>query len=299
MAADEQDVVEVARDGLQIVMAGDEEAAFGGEFFEKAAQILLRGLVEAGERFVEEQNVGFLRQRTGDEGALLLAAGEGADLAVLEIAQLHAGERALDDLGVVTRILPPPAEIRITAHLDEAAHGDGEVPVDVATLRQVGEFVAAAGERFAAPEDLAAVCGDESGEGFEQRALARAVRADEGHAAAAFGGEADLFERPHFLILHAQIDDFEPVMLRVLATAAPADVLLGFVMRGSAHFQEKVMTSSRLPAEDQRVSLRASRPSGSISSVRAVSGVFSGQVALRKTSTPSLVEGSTGIEFER
>jgi hypothetical protein len=139
MAADEEDVVEVAGDGLQIVMAGDEEAAFGGEFFEKTAQILLRGLVEAGERLVEQQNVRFLSQSTGDEGALLLAAGEGADLAVLEIAQLHAGERALDDLGVVTRILPPPAEIRVAAHLDEAAHGDGEVPVDVATLRQVGD----------------------------------------------------------------------------------------------------------------------------------------------------------------
>ena len=89
-------------------------------------------------------------------------------------------------------------------------------------------------------------------------------------------------------------DHFEAVMLRVLTTAAPADVLLGLVMRGcGAHFQEKVMTSSRLPAADQRVSLRASRPSGSISSVRAVSGVFCGQVALRKTSTPSWVAGST------
>jgi hypothetical protein len=102
VAADEEDVVEIAGDGLQVVMAGDEEAAFGGKFFEESAQILLRRLVEAGEGFVEQQDMRFLSERTGDEGPLLLAAGEGADLAILEVAEFHAGQGALDDVGIVT-----------------------------------------------------------------------------------------------------------------------------------------------------------------------------------------------------
>ena len=99
-------------------------------------------------------------------GALLLAAAEGADLAVLEVEQVHRSERTLDDFGVVAGKRAPPAEVRVAAHLDEAANGDGEVPIDVATLRQVGDLMAAAGERLATPEDAAAVRPDEASEGL-------------------------------------------------------------------------------------------------------------------------------------
>lgn len=117
-------------------MAGDEESAFVGELAEEFGEAVLGGFVEAGEGFIEQEDMRFLRQGTGDEGALLLATAESADLAILEVEQVHRGEGSFDDFVVVTRERAPPAEIRVSAHLDEAAHGDGEVPINVATLAE-------------------------------------------------------------------------------------------------------------------------------------------------------------------
>lgn len=118
------------------------------------------------------------------------------------------------------------------------------------------------------------------------------------NAPTAFRRKVDLLQRPHFLILHAEIHDFEPMMLRMLATSAPADVLLGMDMgNGGTHFHSKVMTSSKLPTEDQRVSLREARLSGSSSTVIEVSGVPSAQVALKNTSHTILHRGQGGLHF--
>ena len=54
------------------------------------AQILLRIRVEAGERFVEQANVGLLRVGAGEKRPLLLATAEGIDLAAGKCGQVRA-----------------------------------------------------------------------------------------------------------------------------------------------------------------------------------------------------------------
>ena len=62
-----------------------------------SATICVLGLdVDAGERLVEQDHPAVLRQRPGEEDALLLAAGQFADLALAEVAHADAGERRVD-----------------------------------------------------------------------------------------------------------------------------------------------------------------------------------------------------------
>ena len=66
--------------------------------------------VDAGEGLVEQDDAAVLRQRAGEEDALLLAAGQFADLALAEIAHADAGERRGDRLVIgapwAMRIMP-------------------------------------------------------------------------------------------------------------------------------------------------------------------------------------------------
>ena len=73
--------------GAQVVMADDDEFALvpSGQGTQQFAQDGLRVAVQPGEGFVEQVNVRPLRHRAREEGALLLAAGERADLAVGEV----------------------------------------------------------------------------------------------------------------------------------------------------------------------------------------------------------------------
>lgn len=80
---EEEGLVEEGGGGAEVVMGGDDEAAFLGEFVDEGTEGLGGGLVEAGEGLVEEEDVGFLRDGAGEEGALLLAAGEFVDLAMV------------------------------------------------------------------------------------------------------------------------------------------------------------------------------------------------------------------------
>ena len=56
--------------------------------------------VDAGEGLVEQDDLAVLRQRAGEEDALLLAAGEFADLALAEVGHADARQRLVDRCAV-------------------------------------------------------------------------------------------------------------------------------------------------------------------------------------------------------
>ena len=99
---DEQHIIVKPFHRLQIVVAGDQQAPLGRQFLEKPAQVFLCGLVQAGERLIQQQHVRFLSQGTREEGSLLLTSGKGADLTVLKIQKVHGCKRPLHDVSVVT-----------------------------------------------------------------------------------------------------------------------------------------------------------------------------------------------------
>ena len=66
----------------------------GPQHVEQLERLLLVPDVERGGRLVEEDDAGLLRQRTGDDGALLLASRERPQPALPEPEQVEALERA-------------------------------------------------------------------------------------------------------------------------------------------------------------------------------------------------------------
>jgi hypothetical protein len=189
----------------EVVVDHHHRGAGLGDAHELAVDDACRGGVEARIGLVEQQDRGLLRQRAGQEGALLLATGELGDAHAGEVGHPHPGQGRLDG-GVVLPPQPPDrAAVGVAAHGDHVAHLGRMLPVDLGPLRQVGD--ATAGPGGGAPLDLDAPPGgaDQPDDALEQRRLARPVGADdpdpltgpdvevhalEGHAVAVAGAHA-------------------------------------------------------------------------------------------------------------
>ena len=107
------------------------------------------------ERLIHEVDLGILHQGAGQEDALLLAAGELADLAVGEVdaCPLAPAPHGLSLL--VTSRAADPAQRAVPAHHHHVQHAGGEIPVDAAALRDIARpGVAAVRYGPAVNEDL-------------------------------------------------------------------------------------------------------------------------------------------------
>ena len=60
----------------------------------------------------------FLGYGAGEEGALLLAAGEFADLAVLEFFEVEGVQCGIDGSVIFVTIGPPPSCLWVASHFD-------------------------------------------------------------------------------------------------------------------------------------------------------------------------------------
>ena len=97
--------------------------------------------VDAGEGLVEQDHPAVLGQRAGQEDALLLAAGELADLALAEVAHADAGQR-LSTASRSARVGDAQhVHVAVAAHHHHVLDQNGEVPVDVLALRHIGDEV--------------------------------------------------------------------------------------------------------------------------------------------------------------
>ena len=138
------------------------------------------GHVQPGERLVHQQELGLLGQRTGDEHPLLLPARKLADLPACQRAHSHLGEALGHQPMIVSPGLPKEADPRDAPHQHHVSHRHGEVPIHLRPLRHVPD--ADVPTRDGAVHIHAAGRGcQDSGDGFQQRALARAVWADDRH----------------------------------------------------------------------------------------------------------------------
>lgn len=136
----EQDgVVEVAAGGLDIVDHDEHRAPARDPSADEAEEFAGGAQVETGEGFVEEEDVGTLRESAGEENALLLSAGEGMQGTFGKVGEFEFGE-GLGDAGVVGGgETTEEAERRQAALRDDGADVEREIPVDGLALRQVGE----------------------------------------------------------------------------------------------------------------------------------------------------------------
>ena len=210
-AVHEENGVEEFGHGFEVVMADKEEAAVGGEVGHDLSQHALGGFVEAGEGFVEQEDMGLLREGAGDVGALALAAAELEETAVLEVLEVEGGDGGIDNLIVERAPGAAFAEVRVAAEFDEAADGEGEGGVDGVGLGEVGNFVAAGAHGLPMPGNGAGMEGDEAGDAFEEGAFAGAVRPEEADAVAAADGKADIAQGRNPSVGDGEIADFQQV----------------------------------------------------------------------------------------
>ena len=95
-AVEEQDVVEEGLHAFEIVVRGHDEFAGLAQAAHGLSEGLHRIPVEASEWLVEQVDIGFLRPGPCEEGALLLPAGKGGNLAVGDVFQVTNVQRLLD-----------------------------------------------------------------------------------------------------------------------------------------------------------------------------------------------------------
>lgn len=126
----EEGVIEVGAGEGEVVDGGEDGAALGVPGAEDVGEFFGGVEVEGGERLVEEEDIGPLGKGAGEEDALLLAAGEFADLAVGEGGEVEFGEGALDAVVVGAGETLPGFKGGVTALGDHVLDGDGKVPVD-------------------------------------------------------------------------------------------------------------------------------------------------------------------------
>ena len=136
---EQRDPVEVFGHGLQVVVDDDDGLARRTQFLEQLDDGAFGGGVHALEGFVHEVDVGVLDERAGQEGALLLAAGKLADLAVGVVLHADLVQGVQGEIGVLFARSANPAEGAVAAHRDHVEDAGGEVPVDAAALGDVAD----------------------------------------------------------------------------------------------------------------------------------------------------------------
>jgi hypothetical protein len=176
---EEDEPIEVFRYGGEVVM--DDEAGFASfvEFLEEGDDSLFGGGVDGGEGFIHEVELGVLGEGSCEEDALLLSAGELADLAVGEVADADVFEGFMGGGLLFFTDAVEPAECAVGAHGDDIEGAYGEVPIDAFALGDVADEVSLFGVGLSVDVDPAGGFGDEVEAGFEACGFSGPVGADD------------------------------------------------------------------------------------------------------------------------
>jgi hypothetical protein len=194
---------------LQVVVDDDHRLSVVAQLAQDIDDGALGGRVDAGHRLVEEIDIGFLDQRAGEEDALLLAAGELADLAVGIVlhADLRQGVHRLVAFGAAGAA--QPAEMAVEPHRHDIEGVGREIPVDAGALRHIADLAALAVIGAAVDADMAGGRGDEAEDRLDQRRLAGAVRADDRRHDAGRDVEIDVPQHRLGVIADRQVLDMD------------------------------------------------------------------------------------------
>ena len=98
-AVEDDDAGADALDGVEFVGAEEDDFAARGEFLDEAAEDEGRADVEAGEGFVEKNEIGIVEEGGADEDLLAHALGVTGDGGVAVVVEAEDAEHAVDALG--------------------------------------------------------------------------------------------------------------------------------------------------------------------------------------------------------
>lgn len=260
---------------LELVVGRNDEVTARGEVDQRVRKVAPALDVEAVERFVEQKDMGLLGEGPGNEGALLLAAGELVNLPVGNVAQLHRGNRFLGFFTVELTETAKVPEVGEAPHRHDIADPDRKMTLVLIDLGKVGDFAAGFRNGTFPPAEGAGLGCQESGQEPDEGAFACTIGTQKGEALAAMDRKGD-------------------VAKGFLASIRETDVGKRELVVGVIHFiSSQVKVISLVTSENpQRVSLRPGRLvgfKGSSVMRAAVSGVSGGQTTftVRTTSGPT------------
>ena len=182
-----------ALDGVEFVGAEENDLAAGGEFLDEAAEDESGADVEAGEGFVEENEVGIVEEGGADEDLLAHALGVAGDGRVAIVVEAEDAEHTVD---ARRRFFGREvAELRDHGEVFDGREMVVEVGLfgDVAHAALVGDEVVVDGP--AVEKDLAGGAVDEAGDHFHRGRLSRPIRAEVAGDLAGAGTETDVIDR--------------------------------------------------------------------------------------------------------
>ena len=189
---DDDDAVADVLDDFEDVRDVEDRLALGGERFEEVFEETRGDDVEAGERFVEDEQLWVVQEGGGDEDALLHAFGVEGDGGVAPGFEAEQGE---EPVGFeVDEGFGDVAQAADELEVFEA----GEMGVDVGLLGDVAEGGAVGleivADALAFKEHLAVVGLEEAGDDLDGGGLAGAVGADVADDFAGTDGEVDVVD---------------------------------------------------------------------------------------------------------
>lgn len=152
------------------------------EFNEGVGEVAAAFDIETVKRLIKEEDVGLLCQGAGDEGALLLTAGELVDLTIGNFTKVHGRDGFLG-LGSVdiSKAFEVP-KVRKTPHRNDVTDANGEVSLVTINLGKIGDLPPGVGDGLLAPLNGAGLLFQEPGEEFDESAFTGAVRAEKSEA---------------------------------------------------------------------------------------------------------------------
>lgn len=177
---EQKNVVEILGNCLEIVMDDDRRLAFGSQTVHQGDNCPFGGGIDPGEGLVHEIQVGLLDQGACEKDPLLLATGKLADLARRERPEFHLFERLHGGTPMPRENRAKPADFSVEPHHDHIDGGDRKVPVHAGSLRDIGDAMPHDREGLTKETNVAGDNGNQSQRRLKQRALASAVRTDEG-----------------------------------------------------------------------------------------------------------------------
>jgi len=122
--------------------APDLDAAFVAQGFQQRNDCFLGRNINAGERFIKQDDLAFLRQCASEKNTLFLAAGKFADLALAIGLHADALQRLIDVCLVAGRWNAQEIHVAVAAHHHHIFDEDRKTPVNVFGLRHIGNRIA-------------------------------------------------------------------------------------------------------------------------------------------------------------
>ena len=166
-----------------------------GQDIERIDDLLLGGLIDAGEGLVQHHQARILRQRSRNEDASPLPAAQLADLTVGQPIQTEVLKDITHNSPIDLARPAKPADMPAAPHHHHIKDRCWKSPVYRALLRHITDIGMAAMGIFAVDRDAPAADLHDADNSFEQRALAGAIWTDDGDPLARLHLEADVVQR--------------------------------------------------------------------------------------------------------